>query len=343
MPGVGRPEAAAVGKTERSPEVYPLALGSNCSWTTNSSRPCAACDSRCIRLGWRNGLAQGSPLRGLDPLRPGRDARPGRYRLLVPHQFSTGSRSTPATPSPRTGSIGSSRSWGLSFQDRKRTTWSGRRRWGRDSAGALDLQGPAPRLRPDERYKAACVVNLGRRAGLVALASPERLAVDAAAQRAPSSPTAPFGLAQHCLLRHGSRLLRGLLPRLRPRRAPDQAGDVAGLPALDPRRVSRPWSRAREHSTRTPPRRTIAGPTLILMFPKRFLEQRPAPSAWPYQDCRTSCSWPAATAAISGAHFWRPSSGPGPMPGNWHERAIEVGQGLVPTGDGEMSLYVVEN
>lgn len=28
---------------------------------------------------------------------------------------------------------------------------------------------------------------------------------------------------------------------------------------------------------------------------------------------------------------------------NWHERAIEVGSGLVPTGDGEMSLYMVAN
>lgn len=28
---------------------------------------------------------------------------------------------------------------------------------------------------------------------------------------------------------------------------------------------------------------------------------------------------------------------------NWHERAIEAGQGLVPTGREEMSLYVVQN
>ena len=34
---------------------------------------------------------------------------------------------------------------------------------------------------------------------------------------------------------------------------------------------------------------------------------------------------------------------PGPDPGNWHERAIEVGPGLVPTGDGEMSLYMIEH
>ncbi len=28
---------------------------------------------------------------------------------------------------------------------------------------------------------------------------------------------------------------------------------------------------------------------------------------------------------------------------NWHDRAIEVGPGLVPTGDGEMSLYFIEH
>ena len=34
---------------------------------------------------------------------------------------------------------------------------------------------------------------------------------------------------------------------------------------------------------------------------------------------------------------------PGTDPRNWHERAIEVGSGLVPTGAGEMSLYTVQN
>jgi hypothetical protein len=34
---------------------------------------------------------------------------------------------------------------------------------------------------------------------------------------------------------------------------------------------------------------------------------------------------------------------PGPEPENWHERALEVGPGLVPTGGGEMSLYLIEH
>ena len=34
---------------------------------------------------------------------------------------------------------------------------------------------------------------------------------------------------------------------------------------------------------------------------------------------------------------------PGHDPDNWHERAIEVGPGLVPTGPGEMSLYYFEH
>ena len=34
---------------------------------------------------------------------------------------------------------------------------------------------------------------------------------------------------------------------------------------------------------------------------------------------------------------------PGHDPKNWHERAIEVGPGLVPTGPGEMSLYYMEH
>ena len=109
-------------------------------------------------------------------------------------------------------------------------------------------------------------------------------------------------------------------------------------------------------------------PDLILMFPKRFLPERVFDPDWPrlYQespspnapDC--SCvttpgiTWIYGCGGLSdilfsfsrdGLHFRRFREAfirPGRDRLNWHGRAIETGPSLVPTGDGQMSLYYIE-
>jgi hypothetical protein len=84
-------------------------------------------------------------------------------------------------------------------------------------------------------------------------------------------------------------------------------------------------------------------PDLILMFPKRFLEQRPAPYGWKYPGLSDI----VFMTSRDGFHFRRTFMEalvrPGLNPMNWHERAIEAGSGLVPGGPGEMFLCVVQH
>ncbi|QEG33417.1 hypothetical protein Pr1d_06800 [Bythopirellula goksoeyrii] len=83
-------------------------------------------------------------------------------------------------------------------------------------------------------------------------------------------------------------------------------------------------------------------PDILLMFPKRFVEHRKG-DEWPltgisdivFMSSRDGIRWDRRF----GEAFLRP----GNDPLNWHERAIEVGPGLVPTGSVEMSLYFVEH
>jgi len=84
-------------------------------------------------------------------------------------------------------------------------------------------------------------------------------------------------------------------------------------------------------------------PDVILMFPKRFLPDRKLDAKWPHPGL----SDVVFMFSYDGVHFDRRYGEafirPGLDPSNWHERAIEVGPGLVPTGPGEMSLYYMEH
>jgi hypothetical protein len=84
-------------------------------------------------------------------------------------------------------------------------------------------------------------------------------------------------------------------------------------------------------------------PDIILMFPKRFLPARKFDPQWP-EDGLSDIVF---TFSRDGQHFDRRFMEaflrPGLDPLNWHERAIEVGPTLVPTGEGEMSLYYMEH
>jgi hypothetical protein len=84
-------------------------------------------------------------------------------------------------------------------------------------------------------------------------------------------------------------------------------------------------------------------PDVMLMFPKRFLPDRTLDPQWP----APGLSDVVFMFSYDGVHFDRRYREafirPGQDPNNWHERAIEVGPGLFPTGPGEMALYYMEH
>jgi len=84
-------------------------------------------------------------------------------------------------------------------------------------------------------------------------------------------------------------------------------------------------------------------PDIYLMFPKRFMPER----KFDPEHTHTGLSDIVFMSSRDGLHwdrrFMEAFIRPGRDLNNWHERAVEVGSGLVPTGGGEMSLYMVAN
>lgn len=84
-------------------------------------------------------------------------------------------------------------------------------------------------------------------------------------------------------------------------------------------------------------------PDIYLMFPKRFLPVRKFDSDHPSSGLSDIVFMFSRDGLRWDRRFMEGFIRPGRDLKNWHERAIEVGSGLVPTGDGEMSLYMVAN
>ena len=84
-------------------------------------------------------------------------------------------------------------------------------------------------------------------------------------------------------------------------------------------------------------------PDICLMFPKRFLPDRKFDPKHPYSGLSDIVFMFSRDGLRWDRRFMEGFIRPGRDVKNWHERAIEVGSGLVPTGDGEMSLYMVAN
>ncbi len=84
-------------------------------------------------------------------------------------------------------------------------------------------------------------------------------------------------------------------------------------------------------------------PDILLMFPKRFLPTRKADPSWPHVGLSDIVFMSSRDGVRWDRRFMEAFIRPGRDPLNWHERAIEVGQGLVPTGEDEMSLYYIEH
>ena len=82
---------------------------------------------------------------------------------------------------------------------------------------------------------------------------------------------------------------------------------------------------------------------LYLIFPMRFVPERTFLQDWPH----AGLSDIVFASSRDGVHWRRTFLEAFLRPGldwrNWHERAIILGQGLVETGPGEISLYWVEN
>jgi hypothetical protein len=79
------------------------------------------------------------------------------------------------------------------------------------------------------------------------------------------------------------------------------------------------------------------------MFPKRFLPERKFHPEHPYSGLSDIVFMFSRDGLRWDRRFMEGFIRPGRDLNNWHERAIEVGSGLVPTLSGEMSLYMVAN
>ncbi len=84
-------------------------------------------------------------------------------------------------------------------------------------------------------------------------------------------------------------------------------------------------------------------PDIILMFPKRFLPDRKFDPQWSQPGLSDIVFMFSRDGIRFDRRFHDALIRPGRDQLNWHERAIEVGPGLVPTGTDEMSLYYVEH
>ena len=83
-------------------------------------------------------------------------------------------------------------------------------------------------------------------------------------------------------------------------------------------------------------------PDILLMFPKRFLPTRKFHADWPLPGLSDVVFMFSRDGLNFDRRFMEAFLRPGPNPLNWHERAIQVGPSLVPTAEGEMSLYYAE-
>ncbi len=85
-------------------------------------------------------------------------------------------------------------------------------------------------------------------------------------------------------------------------------------------------------------------PDILLMFPKRFMEKRKSlDPKWKHGGLSDIVFMSSRDGVHWDRRFREAFMRPGRDLLNWHERAIEIGPGLVPTGKGEMSLYFIQH
>ncbi|MFA6111765.1 MAG: VCBS repeat-containing protein [Candidatus Latescibacterota bacterium] len=194
----------------------------------------------------------------------------------------------------------------------------------------------------DQRYKGICLVHLEGASGLCALASPDGLRwrllreEPILTEGAFDSHNITFhDAARGCYVAYYRDFIEGVRHIRRATSLDFLQWKDDGFLDLGDAPV--------EHLYKNAATAYYRRPDLVFLFPKRFVEHRTPTPGWP----SPGVSDLVFLSSRDGFHFRRTFREallrPGLDPLNWHERAIEAGQGLVPTGSGEMSLYVVEH
>jgi hypothetical protein len=200
---------------------------------------------------------------------------------------------------------------------------------------------PRPDCAADQRYKAICVVTVGKRLAVRALLSPDGLRWRALRDEPiltdgafDSHNIAFYDAARGCYVAYYRDFFKGVRHIRRATSNDFVHWTHGGFIDLGEAPL--------EHLYKNAATAYYRRPDLILMFPKRFVQTR-HPTGWPYPGLSDI----VFMSSRDGVHFRRlfleAFLRPGLDPLNWHERAIEAGPGLAPTGGGEMSLYVVQN
>jgi len=200
-----------------------------------------------------------------------------------------------------------------------------------------------PGVSAEERYKATGVAHGG---GLQGMVSPDGLRWKLLQQKPVVPPVGAFDSHNITLWdasrQHYVSYTRGWKDGIRRiRRAVTH--DFSQFPAPEFIDIQNPPGAEIEHLYKNATTPYFRNPEILLMFPKRFHPTRKFFPEWKpsgqsdivFMFSRDGIRWDR--------RFREAFMRPGPDPLNWHERAIEMGPGLVPTGAGEMSLYFVEH
>ena len=200
-----------------------------------------------------------------------------------------------------------------------------------------------PQCRDDERYKAVCVVTGGGKlTGLRALLSPDGFRWRPLREEAvvtqgafDSHNIALYDASRGYYAAYYRDFVNGVRHIRRATSADFVTWEHEGVIDLGDTPV--------EHLYKNAATPYYRRPDLIFMFPKRFLPRRSAPGGWPHSGLSDIVFMSSRDGVRFQRTFPEAFVRPGRDARNWHERAIEVGPGLVPTGDGEMSFYLVQN
>ena len=84
-------------------------------------------------------------------------------------------------------------------------------------------------------------------------------------------------------------------------------------------------------------------PHIYLMFPKRFVPDRKFDPGWAASGLSESVFMTSRDGVHWDRRFMEPFLSPGTDPGNWTDRNLYTGVGVVPTGPAEMSVYFMEH
>ncbi len=207
-----------------------------------------------------------------------------------------------------------------------------------------------PAARPDELYKGTALVNrlANGRAGLYGILSPDglhwRLAQPEPILVAPADD--PMFDSHNIVLWDAARRRYAIYARGWKRH---KVRDVRLFTSTDFRHWSEPTfldfgDAPVEHLYKNAATPYYRRPDLILLFPKRYVPNRRHASVnWPLDGVSDVVFAFSYDGLRFDRRYMEAFIRPGPDEHNWHERAVEAGPALAPTGVGEMSLYYVEH